>query len=52
MFTLMLLRVIGSSITTITPCHSEIRETKMTKPFQVFSSNLSNSQKKSLSLQG
>ena len=45
MFTLALL-------TTITPCHSEIRNTKMTQPFQLFYENLRYQQKKFLSLHG
>ena len=36
MFVFALLRVIGSSATTIIPCISEIRDTKMTQPFQLF----------------
>ena len=52
MFTLALLRAIGSSATTITPCHSETRNTKMTQPFQLFNESLRNHQKKPLSLHG
>ena len=46
------IRVIGSSVTTIIPCHSEIRNTKMTQPFQLFYGSLRNRQKKPPSLHG
>ena len=52
MFTLALLRAIGSSATTMKLCHSQIRDTKMTQPFQLFYSGLRNQQKKPLSLHG
>ena len=52
MFRLALLRVIVSNATTITPFHTEIRNTKMTQPFQLFYWSLRNQQKKPLSLHG
>ena len=52
MFTLALLRTIGNSATTITPCHSKIRNTKMTQPFQLFYGSLRSQQKKPLCLHG
>ena len=52
MFILALLRGIGSSATAIKLCHSEIRNTKMTQPFQLFHSSLRNQQKKALSIHG
>ena len=51
LFTLALLKVIGSSATTITPFHLEIRDIKMTQPFQVFYGSLRNQQNKALRLQ-
>ena len=51
MFTLAILRVIGSSATIMTPCHSEIEDAKKTKPFQLFYGSLGEQKKKSLSLQ-
>ena len=41
-FTFALLRVIGSSATTITTCHSEITNRKMTQSFQLFHGSLKN----------
>ena len=46
MFTFALLRAIGSSATTVTPCLTEIRNTKMTQSFQHFYGSLRNQQKK------
>ena len=52
MLTLALLKAIGSRATTITPHHSEIRNTKMTQSFQLFYEGIRNQQKKPLSLLG
>ena len=43
---------VGNSATTTTPCHSEIRNAKMTQPFQLFYGSLRNQQKKPLILYG
>lgn len=51
-FKLALQNVIGSSATTVTPCHSEIRDAKMTQPFQFFYGSITNQKKKPLSLHG
>ena len=42
----------GSNATIATPCHSEIRDTKMTQSFQLFYGSLKNQQKKPLTLHG